>query len=398
MFTSPHLVAFGERIQVNREPIAEGEVARLVAELRSLVERGWDVAACAGQAPSPAPETPTPALGTPGPAVAEHPTFFEVVTVMALKYFVERRCDLVIWETGLGGRLDATNIVTPLASVITNIQFDHQKWLGETLASIASEKAGIIKPRIPVITGTAPGEALAVIEQTARGQQSPLTTVPATAAQRPPLDTVPLPLLGQHQRMNAAVAVATVQALVPRMPVAEEKIRAGLARVHWPGRLQVIGSQLGDCQMILLDGAHNVAGAEILATALKEYFPLVKPALVLGILRDKDWPAMCEILAPRAKRILLVPVPSERTAEPHGLAEACRRANPTVEVGEYPSLAAALLDASKFPFIAIAGSLYLVGEAMELLHLSTRTGVDERGLNEWSVPTRSAPMAPPAGR
>src|SRR6266480_904968 len=125
LFTSPHLVSFGERIQVNRQFIRQAEVVRLLVEMQPVLK-----------------EFP----------LEEHPTFFEVVTVMALQFFAEQKCDLVIWETGLGGRLDATNIVTPLASVITNIEYDHQEWLGATLASIAAEKAGIIKPGIPVLT------------------------------------------------------------------------------------------------------------------------------------------------------------------------------------------------------------------------------------------------------
>src|SRR5882724_118056 len=149
MFTSPHLVAFGERIQVNRQLITEAEVVRQVSELQPMLAKFSN---------------------------DEHPTFFEVVTVMALRYFASQKCDLVIWETGLGGRLDATNIVTPLASVITNVQYDHQKWLGETLETIASEKAGIIKPEVPVITAT-DEPALQVIEETARRQNAPLTVV-----------------------------------------------------------------------------------------------------------------------------------------------------------------------------------------------------------------------------
>lgn len=383
LFTSPHLVAFSERIQINRQPISEGEVARLVAEMQRLLQQEWPTPPSASHEADSSQLSSTHQTASPPSVVAEHPTFFEVVTVLALRYFAEQQCDLVIWETGLGGRLDATNIVTPLASVITNIQYDHQKWLGETLASIASEKAGIIKPGVPVITGTEGPEALEVIRQTAHQQQSALMTVLASAADQPPLDTLQLPLLGQHQRMNAAVAIATVRALASQLPVSEAAIYAGLARVHWPGRLQLIGSSLGDSRMILLDGAHNVGGAEILANALQEYFPLVKPVLVLGILRDKDWPAMCQILSPRAKRIMLVPVHSERTAEPHGLAEVCRQANPAAEVQEYNSLAAALVEASKLPFISIAGSLYLIGEAMELLHLSPASAAGERGLNEW---------------
>src|SRR5579872_3754337 len=146
LFTSPHLVAFGERIQVNRRLISEADIVRLVDEMKVLLEQ-------------------FPPDG--------HPTFFEVVTVMALRYFAEQKCDLVIWETGLGGRLDATNIVTPLASVITNIQFDHQAWLGDTLARIAGEKAGIIKPGVPVITSVDNVEALRILFETARRNEAP---------------------------------------------------------------------------------------------------------------------------------------------------------------------------------------------------------------------------------
>jgi dihydrofolate synthase / folylpolyglutamate synthase len=388
LFTSPHLVAFSERIQVNRQPISEPDVARLVAEMECLLRQEWHTSSAASQAAGAGQPIAAGLTPSPLPDAGEHPTFFEVVTALALRYFAEQKCDLVIWETGLGGRLDATNIVTPLASVITNIQYDHQKWLGETLASIASEKAGIIKPGVPVITGAETPEALAVIRQTAQQQRSALTIVPAAAVSHPPLDTIQLPLLGQHQRMNAAVAVATVQALADQIAVGERTIRAGLAGVHWPGRLQLIGPSQGDSRTILLDGAHNVGGAEILAQALEEFFPRVKPVMVLGILRDKDWPAMCQILSPRAQRIMLVPVHSERTAEPHGLAEVCRQANAAAEVQEFPSLAAALAETSQLPFLVIAGSLYLIGEAMELLHLSPGSAAGERDLNEWGGPIK----------
>ena len=351
LFTSPHLVAFGERIQVNRQVIPARDIGRLVAEMQALLEEGWGASASRALVARSATEArahgPADAHGP-----AEHPTFFEVVTVMALRYFAAQKCDLVIWETGLGGRLDATNIVTPLASVITNIQYDHQKWLGETLASIAVEKAGIIKPGIPIITAAEGDEALPVIAETARRQDAPLTTLSRAEIHRPPLDTLQLPLLGQHQRMNAAVAVATVRALASQIPVNEDTIRAGLSRVHWAGRLQLVTRPNG--QKVLLDGAHNVGGAGILAAAVKEYFPSAKLTLVLGILQDKDWPGMCEILAPLAGRILLVPVPSERSATPHELAEACRRANSTAQVTEHASLREALAATSKDTFLTIA--------------------------------------------
>src|SRR5437016_5523721 len=312
LFTSPHLVSFRERIQVNRELISEADVVRLVAELREQCETGFQ---------------PVSTVKSPGPEQGDRrdgcPTFFEVVTVMALRYFAEQKCDLVIWETGMGGRLDATNIVIPLASVITNIQYDHQKWLGETLASIAAEKAGIIKPGIPVITGADEPEAIQVIESIARRQNAPLTVVSPSEAQRPPLSAIELPLLGQHQRLNAALAIATVRALSSRISVSDNCIRTGLSRVHWAGRLQLLTRPSG--QRILLDGAHNVGGAQILTAALNGFFPAARLTLVLGILGDKDWPAMCQILAPLAKRILLVPVASERSAAPQALAKAFRR-------------------------------------------------------------------------
>src|SRR5882672_3354942 len=167
LFTSPHLVGLSERIQINRQLINAAEIIRLVSEMQPLL--------------------------TQFPA-EQHPTFFEVITVMALRYFAEQDCDLVVWETGLGGRLDATNIVTPLASVITNIQYDHQEWLGETLASIAAEKAGIIKPGVPVITATDEPEALQVIESRARQQNAPLTAVKRSEIHQPPLSKIELPL------------------------------------------------------------------------------------------------------------------------------------------------------------------------------------------------------------
>ena len=396
LFTSPHLVAFGERIQVNRRVIPERQVARRVAEMQSLLAAGWGMprTLVAGSDAVQATGSHGPEEGHTAPL--EHPTFFEVVTVMALRYFAEQRCDLVIWETGLGGRLDATNIVTPLASVITNIQYDHQKWLGETLASIAVEKAGIIKSGIPVLTAADAPEALQVITETARRQAAPLTTLSPAEMGRPPLDTVHLPLLGEHQRMNAAVAVATVRALAAQIPVSDDIIRAGLSRVHWAGRLQLVIRPTG--QKILLDGAHNVGGAGILAAAMKEYFPSAAPTLVLGILRDKDWPAMCGILAPLAGRILLVPVPSERSAAPEELAEACRRANPGAQVIECASLGEALEQTNKDSVVTIGGSLYLIGEAMERLHLSPAKVMNERRLNEWSGAAESARPAVSAGR
>jgi dihydrofolate synthase/folylpolyglutamate synthase len=384
LYTSPHLVAFGERIQVNRRPIGEADIARLAGDMKALL----------AQFP-----------------VGGHPTFFEVVTVMALRYFAEQKCDLVIWETGLGGRLDATNIVRPLASVITNIQFDHQAWLGEKLEQIAFEKAGIIKSRVPVITAVDNREAFRILFETARRNESPFWLITWTQTEFPPLAGLDLPLLGEHQRLNAAVAAYTVRAVSNLIPVSDELVRAGLAAVQWPGRLQLVernragadsdspdvlaGEALAAAQFmaagpgkkVLLDGAHNAGGAEALRVALRTYFPEQSPALVLGVLQDKDCQKICEILAPTAGRILTVPVKSRRTAAAGELAAMCRAANPQARIHEAGSLGEALAAAAAEPFVVVTGSLYLVGEALELLKLSPGKTGGERGLNEWSGPT-----------
>ncbi len=395
LFTSPHLVSFRERIQVNRGLIAKDDVIRLVKELRALQ--------CSAGVPPASASSPEKTSRRDACA-----TFFEFVTVMALKYFAEQRCDLVIWETGLGGRLDATNIVTPLASVITNIQLDHQQWLGDTLAQIAAEKAGIIKPGVPVLTATEEPEALGVIEKISREKHATLTTVAADGNPPPNKfaalfrDAATLPLPGEHQRLNAALALATVELLQKQIPVTEEKIRAGLANIDWPGRMQLVTRASG--QTILLDGAHNPAGAEALRKALGHGTLSTASAcfkdelhhaetvlgapitLILGVLQDKDWQHICETLAPLAERILTVPVSSERSAVPVELAEVCRKTNPAAVVAACHSLGDALDRAADEKFVVITGSLYLVGEALELLGLSP-AGSDERGLNEWTGTT-----------
>lgn len=401
LFTSPHLVAFNERIQVNGQPVSEADVVRLVDKMKSLLKTGWhqpqavaasfslrDSGDSTGRnlkvagAPERNRKRNLKVAATGATGEVAHPTFFEVVTIMALQYFAEQKCDTVIWETGLGGRLDSTNIVTPLASVITNIQYDHQRWLGETLSHIAAEKAGIIKPGLPTITGTDEPEALAVIQETALRQHSTLTLVTPAHTQHPPLDGLRLPLLGWHQRMNAAVALATVRALQRQIPASDAAIRQGLLTVQWPGRLQLVDRPSG--QRVLLDAAHNSGGATSLRAALEEHFPHAKPTLILGILQDKDWDLMCEILAPLAGRILCSRVTSERSAEPDQLREACLRTNPEAEVTACASLADAIQLAAKDRFVVIAGSLYLIGEAMELLHVTATPSQNERGLNEWA--------------
>ncbi len=352
LFTSPHLVSFAERIQVNRVCIAPEDVARLVEEMQA------------------------------GPAFSNGetcPTFFEVVTVMALKYFAEQRCDLVIWETGMGGRLDATNIVTPLASVITNVQLDHQQWLGETLPEIAHEKAGIIKAHVPIITSAEDAAALQVIAETAQKLQAPLSVVTPSDARA--MADYEIALVGEHQRMNAAVAVKTVRVLERSIPVSEPALHRGLKETQWAGRWQIV--QRANGKKLVLDGAHNPAAAQMLAGAWQREFAGNNAALILGMMRDKDVGAVCKILAPLASQIFLAPIGSERSADPESMIDDCRRANPSAQITVCRNLADAFTKAGAEPLVVVTGSLYFVGEALEWLGLVPPS--QERALNEYGA-------------
>jgi dihydrofolate synthase/folylpolyglutamate synthase len=350
LYTSPHLVSFRERIQVDRRLIPEGDVARLVTEAQQWLADF---------------------------SKENHPTFFEVVTVIALRYFAEQKCDVVIWETGLGGRLDATNIVTPLASVITNVQFDHEKWLGDTLEKIATEKAGVIKPGVPVITAAEAPEALKVIRETAARLNAPLHVIGEQSSTTRSF----LPgLRGAHQRINAALAVRTVEVVRRALPFNNSAIERGLASVPWPGRFQVL--ERGQ-QTLVLDGAHNPAGARALAETLRAEFSNRPLTLVLGVLEDKNWETVCRTLAPLGARIIVTPVSSRRTSNPEALVKACRDAQPRGVVSAVGSLDEALNMTRRDDIVVVTGSLYLVGEAMELLGLG-HAG-HERALNEWTA-------------
>ena len=330
LYTSPHLVSLCERFQINGQPIAEADVVRLVEKLRPIFE------------------SQQPRLAT----------FFEVVTLLALEYFREQKVEVVVWETGLGGRLDATNAVTPLVSVITNIAFDHMQYLGETLEQIAGEKAGIIKPGIPVVTG-ADGVALNVIRQVCAEMKSPLTVVTAGENRTP--------LLGRHQAVNCAIAEAALRA--SGLKITAEQMQTGLAQTRWPGRFQIVRRE----PVVVLDGAHNAAGAASLAGALGEHFSGKRLAVVLGVLRDKNYDAMCRILAPLAGMIACTRVNSERTNDPSVLAELCRQANPRATVEVFQDVGAAYRAAcAQAEVVVITGSLFLVGDAMNRLGFSDR--------------------------
>ena len=328
LFTSPHLVSFRERVRLNGRAIPESAVAEGLTRLRDLTA-DWN----------------------------PQPTFFEYTTVLALDWLRQKHAEVMVLETGLGGRLDATNALTPTVSVLTSIDYDHMAWLGDTLTAIAGEKAGIIKPGVPVVSGPQDPEAAAVIARVAAERGSPLHVVtdPVPAEW-------PLALAGEHQRINAAVALAALDAA--GLTLSPKIRRAGLGHVEWPGRFQRVENG-----RYVLDGAHNPAAARRLAHTWHEVYGEHHPAtLVLGILRDKDVSAICRAVAPLAVRVLAVPVRSPRSAAPEELRDALATGAPGLETRLMPGVPEALEEARQYPQpILVAGSFFLVGHVLALL-------------------------------
>jgi dihydrofolate synthase/folylpolyglutamate synthase len=333
LYTSPHLVTFRERIRLDGEMISEHNVAEGLSRIRAVVA-DWN---------------------TP-------PTFFEVTTALALRWFQDQQAQVVVLETGLGGRLDATNVVTPAVSVLTPISHDHERYLGTTLPEIAAEKCGIIKAGVPVVSAAQAPEAWQVIERVAQERGAPLhraTGVPADFE-------VNLP--GEHQRQNAGLAwlVAGVAASAQPLLEAGASVSPDVLRtVSWPGRFQRIGEDL------VLDGAHNPGAAATLATTWREVFGEQKATLILGVMRDKDAPGICAALAPVAARVFAVKVGNARSHEAAELAALARGAMPGVPVEVGSSLRETLATArGRGSRVLVAGSLFLVGEALVALGLA----------------------------
>ena len=322
LFTSPHLVTFRERISVNGEMISEDSVAGGLTMIRNLVT-AWD----------------------------PHPTFFEVTTALALKHFCETKTDVVVLETGLGGRLDATNAVQSDVSVITPVDFDHEKWLGSTLAEIAGEKAGIIKPCVPVVSASQPAEAEEVIRARAAECGAPLQF--ATKAYH----RSPVALRGEYQKQNAAVAINAIEAA--NIHIDEKAIVRGLAAIEWSARFQEWDER------IIIDGAHNPGAVHVLAQTWREVFGDQKATLVLAVLSDKDLRRICEKLAPIAASILLPKIRSERAAAPEELAKIFSVITPSLPYSITSTISEAFILARAQPNpILITGSLHFAGEVL----------------------------------
>jgi dihydrofolate synthase / folylpolyglutamate synthase len=320
LFTSPHLVRYNERIQVNRRSMPDAEIIRGINEIRTVI--------------------------------SEHnlnPSFFEITTALAFLYFFRSQVDIVVLETGLGGRLDSTNIVRPLVSVLTSIDLDHQTILGNTLGEIAQEKAGIIKQGVPVISAPQSAEVRKVFDSIAQrlGTQIHYAEFPS-----PPFG---LALAGSRQQLNAAVAVGALGQA--NLAISPQAITTGLATVFWPGRFHHVEPNL------ILDGAHNPAASWQLVQTWKECHRGTTPTVIFGGLKDKNLSQMLEALSQIAARFFLVPVQNDRSASPSEL-----KAPEYLPATVYSSVKIAIdrARALRDP-ILVTGSLYLVGEALAWL-------------------------------
>ena len=355
-YTSPHLVRLEERFAIDNRVVAADQLDRALATVRSAVERRTTR------------ESP--------------PTYFEVTTAVAFELFRAGGVDVAIVEVGLGGRHDATNIVSPVVSIITSIDFDHQAYLGTTIESIASEKAGIVKRGVPVVTGSLPPAAAAVVDAAARAAGASVTTTEADCTvvahpgpdgayvatfqtSRASVGPITLGLRGRHQVENAAVAVLALETLRGvGFPVAPSHVEAGLRDARWPARLDLIA--LGS-RRLLVDGAHNPAGARALAAYLRDVYPEGLP-LVLGVMADKDIAPMIASLAPHARPLILTTAPGRRAATARDLATLAEGVASEAPVLVEDDLGAALALAwSHGATVAVAGSLYLAGAVLALV-------------------------------
>ena len=338
-YTSPHLVDLAERFVIDGRPVSHDALVAAVTVVRDAI-----------------------AALRAGGGLDVQPTFFEVTTAIALELFRRAGVTVAVLEVGLGGRLDATNIVSPpdvVATAITSIAFDHQVYLGSTLREIALEKAGIIKPGVPVVVGPLDAEAEAAVDEVAASRGARVLRARASDC-----DGMAIGLAGAHQRSNAAVAMRILQLLDTRgMAVSAHAIEDGLAHPQWPGRLDV--RRLADGRELLLDAAHNPAGAASLASYLLEEGGDPRP-LVFAAMRDKDVAGMFAALLPAVGCLILTRASNARSADPESLAEQARAVAPALPIAIAPALGDALDAAWRTsPRIVVAGSIFLLGDVMK---------------------------------
>ncbi|MCX6994065.1 MAG: bifunctional folylpolyglutamate synthase/dihydrofolate synthase [Kiritimatiellaeota bacterium] len=359
LYTSPHLIRFNERIRINGRCISDETLAALIPRVD---EQARDTAARPG---------------------GQEVTFFEFTTALAFECFKREHVDIVVLETGMGGRLDATNVITPLVSVITGVSLEHTDYLGKDLSSIAAEKGGIIKPGRPVVIGPMAEEALPVIQRLAQERQARLIQAQDIVAvkrksqnldgQQAGIESdntsyggLRCPLIGRHQLENMGIAVAALEVLRDEcgLSVTPRAVKEGLEMVRWPGRCQVLSKE----PVTILDGAHNPEGAHILSQVLHELVKGQPVGLVAGMCADKDLGGFLRALAGRIQRVWAVPLRTERSLPPGTIAAQAQVMGCPVAIASVPD---ALREASAWAaanrgVVCIAGSLYLAGEVLEL--------------------------------
>jgi dihydrofolate synthase/folylpolyglutamate synthase len=382
LYTSPHLVRINERIRLNGEPISDDDFAML----HDVVDRTAERLVGEGDLPW-------------------HPSFFEMLTAMAFEYFAHSRPDIVVLEVGMGGRLDATNVVEPRISIITDISLDHQKYLGETVAEIAREKAGIIRPGGVVITlphlpeandvignaifdaGARAVNAVPYVPPVSPGSASCLssewTAVDVQGVRnRYPLEVmgtrimVESPLVGRHQLRNLALAIAAAEELHNQgiAEITPETIAKGIRETQWPGRFQLVPA-VGDSPEYVLDVAHNPAGAWALRSTLSAAYAdsgYKRPiTIVFGVMRDKAMQEIAEILFPIADHVIITHANNPRSATPDEIRQAAARVAAGIDIEDADDVASALDRARKVAgaggLVVVTGSIYIVGEAMRML-------------------------------
>jgi len=349
LFTSPHLVDFTERVRICGKPIEKEFMAEFVKECKNRIDN-------------------------------YKYTFFEVNTALAFLYFAEKRVDLAVVETGLGGRLDATNVLLPLATVITNIDLEHTDILGKKISRIAVEKGGIIKEKVPVITGVEQPEALKVIKFICEKKNSSIITakgnstwkIKETSLKKTVFDlklqntrfpNLELNLLGAHQVKNAAICLLTLQELQKRgYKISNTAITKGLKKVNWPCRFQIYRRK----PLVILDAAHNPAAAKILRETFLDLFPDRKAIFIFGVMQDKDYPRILQTLSPIAKKIVLTQPRNKRAASLSELEKVVR--NLKIPYEKIKSVKSAfsqtLKTASNKDIICVTGSHYTLGELL----------------------------------
>src|SRR5229473_3906801 len=381
LYTSPHLVRINERIRVDGKEISDDEFASLHSEVDRIAGRLVERA-----------------------DLPWHPSFFEMMTAIAFEYFAREKVDLAVLEVGMGGRLDATNVVEPLVSVITDIALDHQKYLGETITEIAREKAGIIRPGGIVVTlpqlpeandvignaildaGARAVNAVPYVPPVSPGSASCLSADGGEEAgiwSRYPLDVmgtrimVESPLVGRHQLRNLALAIAAAEELHNQgtVKITPEKIAQGIRETHWPGRFQVVPAA-GDHPEYVLDVAHNPAGAWALRSTLSAAYPDLESGdsgngreitMVFGVMRDKAMQEITEILFPIARHVIVTRANNPRSASPDEIRQAAARVAADIDIEDAENVASAMERARKLAgaagLVVVTGSIYIVGEA-----------------------------------